>query len=356
MKGSRFYFLAILIIAGCTPPQEKEQSTGRALNTQVKFAKKFAVEENAIIVKEPWPGAVAPISYALDTPPQRVVVTSTTHLAYLEMLGVEDRIVGFPSTQYITSPVIRKLVDDGKITDLGPDGSMNLELLISLAPDAVFAFDMGSESTTLDKIEESGIPVFYNADFLETSSLGRAEWIKFFGAFFNKEKEADSIFTSIVQRYDSLKTLAADAQNQPSIVSGVMYGDTWFLPGGQNWAAEFYRDAGGRYLWENDSTSGWLEISFESVFEKASEADFWIGTSTFNTKKELAGQDTRYTHFKAFKVDEVYNYNKRLGPTGGYDFFESAYTRPDRVLADLIFILHPELLPDYDTYYFQKLP
>ncbi len=356
MKGSRFYFLAILIIAGCTPPQEKEQSTGRALNTQVKFAKKFAVEENAIIVKEPWPGAVAPISYAPDTPPQRVVVTSTTHLAYLEMLGVEDRIVGFPSTQYITSPVIRKLVNDGKITDLGPDGSMNLELLISLAPDAVFAFDMGSESTTLDKIEESGIPVFYNADFLETSSLGRAEWIKFFGAFFDKEKEADSIFTSIVQRYDSLKALAADAQNQPSIVSGVMYGDTWFLPGGQNWAAEFYRDAGGRYLWKNDSTSGWLEISFESVFEKAGEADFWIGTSTFNTKKELAGQDTRYTHFKAFKVDEVYNYNKRLGPTGGYDFFESAYTRPDRVLADLIFILHPELLPDYDTYYFQKLP
>lgn len=341
---------------GCQPAKKEHSQAIRGTDITVTHARKFSIENDTLTVTEPWPGAVAPLKYTLTSPPKRVVVTSTTHLPYLEMLGVEHTLVGFPSTQYISSPKIRQMVTQGKIADLGPDGNMNLELLIAAQPDVVFAFDMGSESTTLDKIEESGIPVVYNADYLETSALGRAEWIKFFGAFFDKGAMADSIFNQITSRYDSLKSLAQDVKTRPTILSGVMYGDVWFLPGGQNWASEFYKDAGGKYLWEDNSASGWIEISFESIFEKAGEADYWIGTSTFNHRAELQGQDTRYTDFQAFKTDQVYNYNKRIGPAGGYDFFESAYARPDIVLADLIFILHPELMPGYDTYYFQKLP
>lgn len=328
----------------------------RSTDGQVDYANKFELHGDQVTVTEPWPGATRSIAYPLQEAPKRVVVTSTTHLPYLEMLGVEDRLVGFPSTQYISSPKIRKLVEEGEITNLGPDGNINLELLISLEPDAVFAFDMGSESASLDKIAESGIPVIYNADYLETSALGRAEWIKFFGAFFDQENRADSIFSVIANRYDSLKSLKKNAAARPTIFSGVLYGDVWFLPGGKNWAAEFYQDAGGHYLWANDSTSGWLEISFESVYDKAHHADFWIGTSTFNTRKELIGQDARYAEFRAYQDDQIYNYNKRISPSGGYDFFESGYARPDIVLADLIRMLHPELLPGYETYYFQKLP
>lgn len=351
-----FLLLSVGIFRCNQPAKESKEETSKKFTSQLKYATKFKIEDQLLTVTEPWPGAVRPIKYTPETTPKRIIVTSTTHLPYLELLGLEDRLVGFPSTQYITSPKIRKLVEQGKITDLGPDGSLNLELLISLEPDAVFAFDMGNESTSLDKIKEAGIDVIYDSDYLETSSLGRAEWIKFFGAFFNKEAEADSIFQAIEYRYDSLKQMTTDVKSRPTVLSGVMYGDIWFLPGGENWAAGFYKDAGGNYLWSEDSTSGWLEISFESVFDKAHAADFWIGTSTLNTRDEIAGQDARYAAFEAYKNGAVYNYNKRKSPSGGLDFFESGYARPDIVLTDLIAILHPELLPDYETYYFQQLP
>ena len=343
------------LILGCSSPKKRDVET-KDHSSQIRYAEKFILQEGEVLVTEPWPGAVNPIRYPLTEVPKRIVVTSTTHLPYLELLGVEDHLVGFPSTQYISSPKIRARVEEGGITDLGPDGRMNLELLLSLQPDAVFAFDMGNESVTLDKVVESGIPVIYNADFLETSTLGRAEWIRFFGAFFDKDQLADSIFNAIAGRYDSLKVLAATVNSRPTILSGVMYGDVWFLPGGQNWSGKFFQDAGGQYLWGSDPTSGWLEVSFESVFSKAREADFWIGISTFNTLEELAGQDDRYTHFEAFQNKMVFNYNKRISPSGGYDFFESGYARPDVVLADLINILHPELMTGYETYYFQQVP
>lgn len=342
---------------GCQSTKTQEQSTSTyQIDTQVQYATKFTFEENKVVVTEPWPGAIKPKSYSLNDVPKRIVVTSTTHLPYLELLGIEDRLVGFPNTNYISSEKIRSLVEVGQITDLGPDGNINLELLISLQPDAVFAFDMGNESTLLDKIVEVGIPVIYNSDFLETSALGRAEWIKFFGAFFHLETKADSIFQEISNSYDSLKTLTSQVDHKPTILSGVLYGDVWYLPGGQNWAAGFFEDGGGEYLWSADSSGGWLELSFESVYDQANDAEFWIGTSTFNTKEAMKGQDSRYADFAPYANDQVYNYSKRLNDFGGYDFFESGYARPDLVLADIIKILHPELLPDYDTYYYQKLP
>lgn len=350
---SLFLVILVSILVRCTTvPNETPKNTN---NTELSYATKFVIHESEVQVLEPWPGAVTPKTYTFDQVPDRLVVTSTTHLPFLEMLGVDDRLVGFPGTNYISSEKIRERVNSGAVVELGNEGSMNLELLLSTQPDLVIAFDMGNESTTLDKIEESGIPVLYNADFLERSTLGRAEWIKFFGAIFDKREQADSIFTVIENNYDSLKFLASKVDNRPSAFSGVMYGDTWFLPGGQNWSARFIKDAGGAYIWEQDSTSGWLEISFESVFDKANQADFWLGISTFNSKAELIGQDARYGEFKAFQTG-LYTYNKRISPTGGYDFFESGYARPDLVLADLIKILHPELLPEYETYYFQKVP
>lgn len=356
MKANNIFILLSLfhMLFSCSSPSRNAKQ--HTALQQLEYANKFEILKDGLKVIEPWPGAVKPKTYWIKEVPKRIVVTSTTHLPYLELLGLADNLVGFPNTQYISSPTFRKRVEEGKITDLGPDGNINLELLIALQPDVVIAFDMGNESTTLDKIEEAGIPVVYNADYLETSALGRAEWIKFFGKYFQKEQVADSVFSKIKSRYDSLKQLVSQVSERPTVFSGVLYGDTWFLPGGQNWAAGFYKDAGGTYLWADNSSTGWLEVSFESVFDKASQADFWIGTSTFNTRDELAGQDSRYEEFTAFPQHKIYSYNKRISETGGYDFFESGYARPDIVLADLIRIIHPELLVDYETYYFQKLP
>lgn len=352
----RLVFGISIVLGACTT-QIKEKSS--VSTNEVKYAKGFHFEEEGskkyLVIDEPWPKASTPIKYELNESPKRIVCTSTSHLPYFEMLEAEELVIGFPNLNYISSEVFIERGNEGLLTDLGPDGNINMELLLGINPDAVVAFDMGGESLTLDKIEESGIPVYYNSDFLEQSPLGRAEWIKFFGALIGKEEQADSIFSSIESEYLRVKKLADTANDRPSILSGVVYGDTWFLPGGNNWAATFFNNAGGEYLWDNDTTSGWLELSFESVYEKANEADKWIGTSTLNSMNEMLGQDDRYNEFKAFAEGEVYNYNKKIGPNGGYDFFESGYSRPDLVLSDLIKILHPELLPEYETVYFQKL-
>lgn len=354
---AQYLWIALLpMILACAKIEKKPISESESHSEKPIFAQKFEFLNDGVRVTEPWPGALKAIDYHFEKAPERIVVTSTTHLPYLELLGLENKVVGFPSTQYISSEKFRNLVANGQITDLGPDGQINLELLIGVRPDVVFAFDMGSESASLDKIKEAGIQVIYDADFLETSALGKAEWIRFFGKIFHLESRADSIFQGIAQRYDSLKSLTKNITSRPTIMSGVMYGDTWFLPAGKNWAAGFYADAGGDYLWSSSEGSDWLEISFESVFDIANDADFWIGISTFQSKAELQSQDQRYAAFSAFGEDRLYNYNKRISPTGGYDFFESANARPDLVLADLITILHPELMPDYETYYFLKLP
>ncbi len=348
-----------LLLVSCSTKYENKTEEGDEVNF-VKYAKGFHFEvmdnQEYLVVDEPWPAASKPQRYKLESLPERIVCTSTSHLPFFELLGAEDQVIGFPNLNYISSEVFIQRSKDGLLTDLGPDGNINMELLLGIDPDAVIAFDMGGESKALDKIKESGIPVYYNSDFLEQSPLGRAEWIKFFGALLNKEEMADSIFNYIEAEYLRVKKLASSVPDRPTILSGVVYGDTWFLPGGNNWAATFFENAGGKYLWEADTTSGWMELSFEAIYNKANAANKWIGTSTLNSRKEMLSQESRYESFTAFQDDEVYNYNKKIGPNGGYDFFESGYSRPDLVLSDLIKILHPELLPSYETVYFQKLP
>lgn len=346
-----FYLGLIVLIAGCQKQQALQDESG----SYPIYATKFLFTETGVDVLEPWPGATQTKKYGQNDTIKRIVVTSTTHLPYLEMLGIGDRLVGFPGTKYISSEYFRTRVTEGHIMDLGPDGNMNLELLYSLEPDAVIAFDMGGESAVLSKLEQSGIRVIYNSDFLETSALGRAEWVRFFGALFQRQAQADSIFNEIDRRYTQLQSLAKNVTFRPTILTGVMYGDTWFLPGGNNFASTFYQDAGGKYLWDDNPSNGWLELSFESVLDKAADADFWIGIATINTLDELKAKDARYTAFAPFKHHQIFNYHKRISPTGGYDYFESGYARPDLILADLISILHPELLPDEETYYYQRV-
>lgn len=351
-----FWFFPLLLYA-CSSSVENQSKYEQSGDLQHASTFHFEKDDSSrfLVVDEPWPNATEAKRYDLGTPLKKIVCTSTSHLPFFELLGMEEVVIGFPNLSYISSEVFRKRADEGYLTDLGPDGGMNMELLLSLNPDAVIAFDMGGESTTLDKIEEAGIPVYYNADFLEKSPLGRAEWIKFFGAILGKGREADSIFTQIENEYNRLSQIGLNVANRPTIISGVVYGDTWFLPGGNNWAATFFENAGGVYEYEKDTTSGWLELSFEAVYEQANQSAYWIGTSTLNTRDEMLGQDERYGSFAAFQNDQVFSYNKKRGPNGGYDFFESGYSRPDVVLADLIKILHPELMVEYETVYFQKL-
>ena len=352
----RQIFLLLILCISCGQEASRKE---KVTSLELEYVSTFEIEESEsgkfLVNNEPWPKATIKKRFKIESPLKRVVCTSTSHLPYFELLDAEDVLVGFPNVGYISSEVFNNKVDDGSLIDLGNGQNLNMELLVGLQPDVVIGFDAGGESNSLDKIEDLGVPVIYNSDFLEQTPLGRAEYIKFFGLLLGKEEMADSIFRAIKDEYLRVKELAANTSEKPSILSGTVYGDTWFLPGGNNWAANFFENAGGEYIWESDTTSGWLELSFESVYEQAFEADYWIGVSTFSEKSSLLSQDSRYEDFAPFKEDRVYNYNKKTGPNGGIDFFESGYSRPDLVLSDLIKILHPELLPNYETNYFQKL-
>ena len=173
--------------------------------------------------------------------------------------------------------------------------------------------------------------------------------------FFNKEKLADSVFQEIEKEYTATQQLTKNVTTKPSVLSGILYGDAWFLPGGKNYAAKLLEDAGCYYLWAQDSTNGFLQLSFESVYAKAKEADLWIGVGSFASLNELKVAEKRYELFKPFQNSKVYSYNARIGAKGGSEFLELGYLRPDLILKDLVKIAYPDLLPDYQLFFHKPL-
>lgn len=288
-------------------------------------------------------------------PIKQIVVTSTTHIPSLEMLGEINSLIGFPNLNYISSEKTRNRIANNEIKELGKNEDINTEILIDLSPDAVIGFAVDGNNSAFSTIQNARIPVLYNSDWTEVSPLGKAEWIKFFGALYNKEKEADSIFSKIESEYISAKSLASEAKNKPTVISGAMYKDVWYMPQGNSWGAQFIRDAYGDYLWIDSEGTGSLSLSLESVLDKGIEADVWIGPAQFNSLEELKEGSKAYTQFKAYKTGEVYSYSMKKGEKGGVIYYELAPNRPDLVIKDLIKILHPEMLPNHKFHFFDKL-
>jgi iron complex transport system substrate-binding protein len=199
------------------------------------------------------------------------------------------------------------------------------------------------------------LKVCVNADHLEHTPLGRMEWIKFFAAFFSKSEEADSIFTEAKNEYHRLKALVKTTQNRPEVFVNIRYGDVWFMPGGRSYMSSLLQDAGGKYMWAGDNSTGSMQIDFETVYQKAGAAEYWLNTGSWSSIAEVLRNDQRYGAFKAVKTGNVFNNNKRVNKYGGNDYWESGFLKPQVVLADLISIFHPGLLPDHELFYYQKL-
>ena len=215
---------------------------------------------------------------------------------------------------------------------------------------------MDGSNAALNTIAKSGIPVIYNGDWVEQSPLGKAEWIKLFGALYGKEKEAKLFFDKIVNDYNEALALVKDVKNYPTVMSGVMYQDVWYTPQGQSWMAIYFRDAKADYLWKDTEGTGSLSLSYEAVLDKAVDASFWINPAQYESLGELEKANPHYAKFSAFKHKNVYSFAPRKGATGGSVFYELGPTRPDLILKDLIYILHPEvLMTNYVPVFFEQL-
>jgi iron complex transport system substrate-binding protein len=292
----------------------------------------------------------------IEVPIQKIVVTSTTHIPMVELLNEETAIVGFPFSKYVSSEKTRVLIDEGKIREIGKENSLNTEILLDLQPELVVGYSVSSADKSLTTIKKAGINVIYNGDWLEKTPLGRAEWIKFFGVLFDKEKQADSIFKVIERNYLDAKKSALKSTKEITVLSGaIMSKDIWNLPAGESFVAQFLKDANLNYLWKDTKGKGSLSLSFESVFDIGKDADMWIAPGYFSTKEQLLKSNQLYTQFNAFKNDKIYTPTIKKGKTGGVIYYELAPTRPDLVLKDLIKITNSELLLDYTPTFFIKM-
>jgi iron complex transport system substrate-binding protein len=289
------------------------------------------------------------------TPVEKIVVTSTTHIPALELLGVENTLVGFPGTNYVSSKKTRVRIDNESVRELGKNEGLNTEVLLSLQPNVVVAFGVDGKSKSLKTIKNANIPVIYNGDWVEKSPLAKAEWIKFFGALYNKEKEAQAIFKQIETDYFNAKALALKATSKPTILCGAMYKDTWYLPNGTSAEAIFLKDANTNYLWSETTGKGSLTLNFETVFSKAKEADLWLSPSYYTSLEALEKANSHYKEFKAYKNNNLYTFSNTTGTTGGVTYYELGSARPDCVLKDIIKICHPELLNEYTPVFFKRI-
>ncbi|GAB5472764.1 MAG: ABC transporter substrate-binding protein [Maribacter sp.] len=347
---------------------------------EIKYAKGFTLEKGTngiytITITSPWPNAESAFTYALvprdklaivtlnkdaydaiiTVPVERVVVTSTTHIPALEALEADHHLIGFPDTQYISSEKTRKRIASGEIKELGSNESLNTEMVLALQPDLIVGFGVTGENKSYETLKRSNIPIVYNGDWTEETPLGKAEWVKFFAPFFQKEKAAEEIFNAIETSYNESKLLAKTATERPSVFSGALYKDVWYCPGGKSWAAQFFNDANAEYVWANTTETGSLNLSWEAILEQSQHDDFWIGPAQFTTYEDLKNASPHYSQFDAFQEKRVYTFAKTKGETGGLLYYELAPHRPDIVLKDLIHILHPTLLPEYQPFFFTPL-
>ena len=374
MKKILLIIIGIFVLVSCNNKSSnnktvKQPLTQKLLNYATGFAVNNFEDYKEVIVFSPWKKGEIYARYYLvkdiktktpndgekiKIPLKTLASTSVTHLEFLSLLDEIQTITGVCSPALIYNPELQKNIQAGKITDLGDAFSLNVEKTLVLKPEALMTSGFNQADAGAQRIGQAGIPVIFNNEWMETSLLGRAEWIKFVAVFYNKEQLADSIFTDIEKRYNELKDRALKVKKKPKVMSGNNFRGTWYMPAGQSFMGQLFRDAGGDYFYANDTTTGSLPLNVETVLKNFAETDVWLNVN-FSTIDELIKTDSKHEFFHPVITRQVYNFNKRLLPSTANDFWESAVARPDLLLGDVIAILHPELLPDYEFVYAEKL-
>lgn len=346
--------------------------------TKLTHAKGFTVEYHknykVVTVKQPWKNAQTGFQYVLvqcgtptpsgfkdsqiiTVPVNSVISLSTTHLPHLAKLGVVDKLVGIGDVERVNTQEVVDKIKTGKIASVGNNVNVNVEKIIELNPELITTFGTGNSQTdSYPKLLEAGLKVAINAEYMENTPLGRSEWLKFTALFFNQEQKGQRIFNEVAKKYESIAEAAKSIKQRPTAFLGFNFKGTWYMPAGKSYAAKYLNDAGANYLWSSDTSSGSLPLSFEAVIERATNADYWLNFSqSWKSTKDLLAEDNRYADFKAVKNGNLFNNNARLKENGGNDYWEAGISNPDIVLSDLIKIFHPEILPNHQLVYYQKI-
>ena len=372
--------LPLLFLFSCSVRNEKkpgiepDNSPDNVINAE-RFTLKKTDSCTIVTIINPWQGAEdieqkyylvrrgkklsAPddTSKIIYVPLKKIICMSTTHLAMIAALGEEDAVAGFSGTGFIYNNSLGMKAGRGLIRDVGYENNLNNELIISILPDLVMMYGIGNESTGYTgKISELGIKVMFNADYLETDPLGKAEWIKLFGALFCKEEIADSIYTTAALSYNEIKNFVSiNVKKRPKVLLGLPFRDTWYISPGNSYISKLIRDAGGEYLWETTESSVSMPYSLESVYIKSLEADYWLNIGNVTSKEEISSIDSRLQTIPSYGYGNLYNNNKLVTQGGGNDYWENGTINPHLILKDISSILHPGLFENYELTYYRKI-
>ncbi len=345
---------------------------------KVSFATGFGVEYHnnykIVTVTNPWQGAQESFRYVLvqcgtpapqdvdgaviEVPVADIIAMSTTYLPVLDSLGLIDRLVGIDSYMWTTNEAVRARIEAGEVAEIGGGAGVNVELTLDLDPALVMTYGTGlSDYDTHPVLLEAGIPVALNGDFVEQDPLGRAEWMKFIALFFNREADAAQEFDAVAAEYQRVAELTASLSERPTVLLGSVYNGTWYVAGGNSYMAKLLADAGAAYLWAGEGDVGALPLDFESVYAVAADADFWFNpdSSFWFSIEDVIASDPRYADFESLERGQLFNNNANVNENGGNAYYEEGATHPERVLKDLVRIMHPHLLPDHELVFFRQI-
>jgi iron complex transport system substrate-binding protein len=362
----------VCLVAACGQPGKPSSSADGLLSDTICYAQGFSIhtydDYKVAELRDPWDSTKLLQRYVLvdrhrplpeglpkgvvvRTPLRNVVVYSSVHASIIEELGEIEQIIGVCEPQYMESPAIRERLRTGRIADLGMATAPNVEKMIDIDAGCIIASPF--QNSNYGQAEKLGIPIIEAADYMEVLPLGRAEWGRFYGLLFNRQARADSIFRVTEERYLELKELASKVSRRPTVLSEKRYGSFWYVPGNDSYAAHFFRDAGARYMFENIPGQGSTPLAFETVLDQAIHADFWL--IKYNQAEEMSYGDLRieytpYENFDAFRRRNIYTCN-----TGKTPYYEEFPIHPDYLLADLIRVFHPGLLPGHTLRYYRLM-
>lgn len=348
MKSRILILTAFLTLISCKREQKITGSEWVNISQRTKFK-----EESGKIKLE-----TGKFSYSFDEkqlPFKKIIVLNASMMGYISELGNENQIVGISSPEYVYSQKIQQLLKTGKIQNVGSDQKYNVEKIISLQPDAVFTNHIPSFENTYDLLKNNGIKVVFLDEYLEQKPLEKAAYLKIFGKLLGKEKLANQKFAEIEHSYYKLKKVAASTSSKPNVLANEMYGNVWYLPGGKTSVAQFISDSNANYILKDNTEDKAVTMSFEEVYAKAKNINFWVNAGSHFTKKEMLQINPLYAKLNVFEKGKVYSYSEKQTTTAN-DFFESGLVRCDLVLKDYIKIFHPELFPNYKLTYFKELP
>lgn len=290
----------------------------------------------------------------ISLPLDQMALTSCTQIGFMNALKSIDQIVGISYPDRVYNAELNERIKKKEITDIGDPFNLNVEQLLVCKPDIVLFSGYNQDDSYSSNASDLGVSVFFINEWMEESVLARAEWIKVFGVLTGEQEKANHYFSQVVARYNKFLNEVENAQSKPKLLSGEDFRGSWYMPGGNNWMAKLYKEAGSDYPLADNGQSGSISFSIEEIYTRFSNADIWVNVDS-KSLTSLKQKNSRYEKFKPFRNAQVYNLNKRTTSTSGNDFWETAVADPSYLLADFIKIFHPELLQDQPLTYIERL-